>query len=173
MISQINEIISIINSTQLQRELVLVRSVFIFFTIMFFIGVLYFLISSSYIKHHFWYDVIEFFAWQPYGFLNLTKRWNHIKQKLEGKGESDYKVVLLEADDFLNKVLEKKGYKGETLEDKLEKIELVDLPNKEEIEKAHQIRNSVVYDPDFDLDLAKAREAVDNYEKAIKGLGML
>jgi len=170
---QIREVISYISSSELQGELLILKVVFIFFSVVFFAGVMYFLIKSSFIKAHFWYDVIEFFAWQPYGFLKIIKRWKKIKQRIEKKAENEYKLAIIEADDFLNEVLEKKGYKGESFEERIEKVEEIELPNKNEIIKAHQVRDSVVYDPDFKLELEQARDVIDNYEKAIRNLGML
>lgn len=171
--AQLQQTISYITSSELQRELFLLKIVFIFFSVVFLGGIIYFLVTSSYIKAHFWYDVIEFFAWKPYGFLKLINRWKKIKQRIEKGAEPEYKLAIIEADDFLNEILETKGYKGKNFEERIERVEKIDLPGREDIIKAHEVRNSVVYDPDFKLDLEQAREAISKYENAIRSLGML
>jgi len=169
----IQTLISEITSPELQERLFLLRIVFVFFFVFFLITVLYFLAKSSFIQSHFWYDVIEFFAWQPYGFLKIIKRWKKIKERIESKTESEYKLAIIEADDFLNEILENKGYKGESFEERVEKVPKSEIPDKEEAKKIHETRNSVVHDPDFKLDEGRAKEIIDNYEKIIKNLGML
>jgi len=171
--TQMQRAISYITSPELQRQLFPLKVVFIFFSVVFLGGIIYFLLVSSYITSHFWYDVVEFFAWKPYGFLKLINRWKKIKQRIERGGEPEYKLAIIEADDFLNEVLETKGYKGKNFEERIEKVEESDLPSKEDIVKAHEVRNSVVYDPDFKLDLEQAREVISKYENAIRSLGML
>ncbi len=167
------EIISFITSPELQQELFPAKVVFIFFSVLFLVGIVYLLIDSTYLKEHFWYDVVEFLSWKPYGFIKIMKKWNQIRSRIEEGTESEYKLAIIEADDFLNEMLERKGYKGETLEERLDKAEKEQVPNRQEIIKVHEIRNSVVYDPDFKLNLEQARKTIDIYEDAIRNLGML
>jgi hypothetical protein len=46
-------------------------------------------------------DVVEFFSWQPYGQRELSKQWDKIKKRTESKLDSDYKLAVIDADDFL------------------------------------------------------------------------
>ncbi len=170
---QMREIISFISSAELQQKLFPVKVVFLFFTAVFFVAIIYFLVVSSYIKENFWYDIVEFLSWKPYGFIKIMKRWDEIKSRIEEETESEYKLAIIEADDFLNEILEKKGYKGEDFESRIEKVGKDQPLNKKEVRAAHEIRNSVVYDPDFKLDLEKAKKIIGMYERALRDLGML
>ncbi len=165
----IKDFIYFISSSELQHTLLPVKLVFIGFSIFFFIAVIYFLLNSSYLNYHFLEDTVEFFSWQPYGLRQIAKRWQKIMKKTEGGSESDYKLAIIEADDLLYKTLEDKGYRGETFEQLLSNAEKKIMPSPEEILSAHAIRNSIVYDFDYKLDIEVAKGLLRQYEKAIKG----
>lgn len=166
----INELISYIFSPELQEELFLVKIVFIFFSVIFFVVVILFLVNSSYLKYQFWQEVAEFFSWESYGLRKIAKRWKKIEKRIETGSESEYKLAIIEADDFLNEVLEKRNYSGETFEERVSQVEKVQIPNLEEILEVHKTRNSIVYDPDYKLDLDQAKKVLEIYEKAIKNI---
>jgi len=87
--------------------------------------------------------------------------------------ESEYKLAIIEADTVLDDVLEKVGYSGETLEDKIDKVSLVVISNKEEILEAHKVRNTIVYNPNYKVELEEAKKLLEIYKKALIDLGML
>ena len=166
----INEFISYIFSPELQKELFLVKVVFIFFSVIFFVAVILFLVNSSYLKYQSWQEVAEFFSWKSYGLRRIAKRWKKIHRRIETGSESDYKLAIIEADDFLNEILEKRGYPGKTFEERVGQVEKIQLPNLEEVLEVHKTRNSIVYDPDYKLDLDQARKILEIYEQSIKGI---
>ncbi len=164
------DFIYFISSPELQNELFPIKMVFILFTAFFFCAVIYFYINSSYMQHHFLQDTVEFLSWQPYGLRQVNKRWQKIIKKIEGGGESEYKLAIIEADDFLYKTLEDKGFDGENFEELLNSASQKILPSYENILSAHGVRNSIIHDSDYKLDLEMARNILGNYEKAIKNL---
>jgi len=166
----INELISYIFSPELQAELFLVKVVFIFFSVIFFVAVIFLLINSTYLKYQSWQEITEFFSWKAFGLRKITKRWEKIQKRIETGSESEYKLAIIEADDFLNEVLEKRGYPGKTFEERVEQVEKIQLPNSEEVLEVHKTRNSIVYDPDYKLDLDQAKKILEIYEKSIKNI---
>ena len=94
-------------------------------------------------------------------------RWKKIVKKTSSGQEADYKLAIVEADDFFNQVLLEKGFKGESFEELIQAARKVIL-NTEDITAAHNLRNSVVYDPDYKLDSEDAKKVLLDYEDAIK-----
>lgn len=166
----IKEEISFLFTPQLQEKLFPVKVVFIFFSAVFFIGIIYFLIKSSYLKVQFWQDLVEFFGWKSYGFIGIERKWAKIQKRIVIGSESEYKIAIIEADNLLRSNLEKRGYSGKTFKEMIEKVEKEGIFSPQEILKAHQVRNSIVYDPDYELDLEEAKKILKVYKEAILNL---
>ncbi len=167
---KLHEIFSFLSSPELQKALFPAKIVFIFFSLAFFVGIIYFYIKSSYLPTHVFQDLSEFFLWKPYGFGKLTKRWKKIMTRIETGSESEYKLAIIEADDFLNETLRKRGYIGKSFEEQIQKVEKFQLSNKDEILENHKIRNSIVYDPDYKLDLEQAKKTLEVYQRTIQNI---
>jgi reverse gyrase len=103
----------------------------------------------------------------------MLKKWNKIKSRLQGENVSQYKVAILEADLFVDKVLSDMGYKGKNLSERMEKINPIQLHNYEELKNVHQIRNRIIHEADFSLNKKQAEEAVGIYEALLKNLELL
>ncbi len=167
----IKDFIYYISSPQIQDMLFPVKLVFVFFAMFFLAAVIYFMINSSWLQYKFLEDVTEFFSWQSYGMRAISKRWKKIKEKLDTGADAEYKLAIIEADDFLGEMLEERGFLEKSFEESIQKIGKGILPNLEEILSAHEIRNSIVYNPDFKIDAEKAKNILAVYETAINNLG--
>ncbi|MEK7080630.1 MAG: hypothetical protein AAB925_02245 [Patescibacteria group bacterium] len=167
----IKDFIYYISSPDLQDILFPVKLVFVCFAMFFLAAVIYFMLNSSWLQYKFLEDVTEFFSWQPYGLRTITKRWKKIKEKLDTGVEAEYKLAVIEADDFLGEMLEERGFLEENFEDAIKKAGKGMLPNLEEILSSHEIRNSVVYNPDFKISAETAKNILSVYETAIINLG--
>jgi hypothetical protein len=163
----VTELIAVITSPDLQDMLFPVKAVFILFAAFFFCAVIYFYLESSYLKYQFLQDISEFFFWQPYGLRDINRRWKSIIQKTESDLEADYRLAIMEADDFLHETLETRGYEGESFEELVENARRV-IHNDQGILQAHTIRNSLIYDPNYKLDIGNAKRILADYEIAIK-----
>lgn len=168
----IKDFIYYISAPEIQDALFPVKLVFIVFTIFFLIAVIYFFVNSSYLQYKFLEDITEFFSWQSYGSREISKRWNKIKKKMESESESEYKLAVIEADDFLAEVLEDRGYEEKTFEEAVKKAGRLMASDIDEIINAHQVRNSIVYDPSYKLDLEQAKKIMGVYESAINNIGV-
>ncbi len=167
----IRDFIYYISDPQLQDMLFSVKLVFVCFAMFFLAGVIYFMINSSWLQYKFLEDVTEFFSWQSYGLRSITKRWKKIKEKLGTEVEAEYKLAVIEADDFLAEMLEERGFLEENFEEAIKKAGKGMLPNIEEILSAHEVRNSVVYNPDFKVSAEMVKNILSVYETAITNLG--
>jgi len=168
----IQDFIYFITSPSLQDTLFPVKIIFILFTVFFFCAVVYFYLNSSYLKYQFLQDTNEFLTWDTYGLAHVGRRWRKIMQKTESGSVNEYKLAIIEADDLLYQVLEDKGFKGEGFEELLENANKKKIENYGQLLEAHQIRNSIVYDPDYTLDLAETKRLLAIYESGIKSVSI-
>ncbi len=167
----IKDFIYFISSPVIQDHLFGIKLVFYFFTIFFFAGVMYFYFNSSYLQQQFVQDTTEFFSWQPYGLREINKRWSRIIKKTESGDPAEFKLAIIEADDVLYQILEEMDYDGETFDDVLAAASRK-VPNYEDVVYAHAARNSIVYNPDFTIDMEEAKRILAMYESAIKTLSV-
>ncbi len=166
----IADFIAFTSSPELQASLLPVKIAFILFTAFFFVAVIYFYVNSTYLQYQFLQDVEEFFNWQPYGLRTINKRWNKLMKQIQVGDESEYKLAVIEADDFLYQTLEERGYQGETFEELANSADRRMLPNLDEILAAHQLRNTIVYTPEYKLEAEQAKKLLSLYEVAIKNV---
>ena len=164
---RIKEFIYFISNPAIQDALLPAKVVFIFFTIFFFCALMYFYTKSSYIHYHFFQGFGDAMPIQSSSVMATGSRWKKIVKKTSSGQEADYKLAIVEADDFFNQVLLEKGFKGESFEELIQAARKVIL-NTEDITAAHNLRNSVVYDPDYKLDSEDAKKVLLDYEDAIK-----
>jgi hypothetical protein len=141
---------------------------------LFFIGVIIIsLTKGSYIKMSFWTDWVEFLKVKGYQSGKIEKRWALTAQKLESDNPADWKLAIIEAESLLEGVLARMGFGGESFGERLKKIKEEQMPGLNNVIQAHQVRNNIVHDPDYRLDIGEASKALAAYEKALKELDVL
>lgn len=168
----IKDFIYYISSPQIQDMLFPIKLVFIFFTLFFLFYVIYFMINSSWLQYKFLEDANEFFSWQAYGQREMSKQWDKIKKRVESGAESDFKLSIIDADDFLAEVLDNRGYDSDDFVNSIQKAGKLIAPILDDVLKAHEIRNSIVYNPDFKITGAEAKKVLDTYQAAINNIGL-
>jgi len=166
-------IIPFITSPTFSGFLLILKISFIVFALVCLAGIIYFVAKSSWLKYRLVQDLVEFFTYRAYGVRKIVKQWVKIKGRLETGLESEYKLAVIEADSLLDEILKRMGYGGETLGEKLKNITSVILPNLEQIWQAHKIRNNIIHDPDYRLNLDEAKRSIAIYEKALTDLDAL
>ena len=124
-------------------------------------------------QYEFVQDTVEFLSWQSYGLREINKRWQDIIKKTTTGLEAEYKIALIEAEDFLYQILEERGYEGDTFEEMVKNARQKMSLDFKEILLGHTIRNAIVYDPDYRLDNEKARQLLVMYERAIKNMALV
>lgn len=96
------------------------------------------------------------------------EEWNAIKQKLESANPRDYKVAIIEADDFIEKIIVGFKYKGENFGERLENIPEDHLVNVAGIKQAHQVKNRIIHDDNFVLSKEDALGVLSQYEEFLR-----
>lgn len=168
----IKELIYFISDPRIQDMLFPVKLVFACFSTGMFILIIYFMMNSSWLQYKFLEDVTEFFAWQSYGLREVSRRLARIKKRTESGSDADYKLAIIDLDDFLNEVFDYRGYEGKTFEDSVKKAGRLIMPSQDEVIQAHQTRNSIVYNPNFNLSQDQAKKIMTIYESAINSIGL-
>ena len=168
----VKDFIYFISSPAIQDHLFGVKLVFIFFAVFFFCAVIYFYLNSSYLHYKFLQDTTEFLSWEAYGLIEINKRFKKITKRLAQGSENDYKLAIIEADEFLHQTMEKSGYKGETFEELAAVAGKRLLPTAEDMLDAHAVRNAIVYDSGYALDIQKAKKILADYESSIKNVSI-
>ena len=95
----------------------------------------------------------------------LKDRWKKIREKLKNKNEAEYKLAIIEADDLIGDLIEKLGFKGENMGERLDNIPAGQLDNVEDLQTAHQTRNRIIHDDNLQFSKEEAQKTLELYEK--------
>ncbi len=157
-------------SDKLQHDLLLVKILFILFSIFCAVAIAYLLKKTNY--HHLDYleelDILKDF--KDFGATQALKQWKKIKKNFEKDDPVYRKLALLEAEKMLDEILKRMGLGPGTMDERLSKITQDDLPNLADILKARALCQDIAQDPDFQLDKEKAEIAFSAFEKALVSL---
>ncbi len=101
------------------------------------------------------------------------KEWEVIRRKLESANPVDYKVALIEADDFIDEIVKGMGYKGDNFGERLEKIPEEHIVNVAGMQQAHQVRNKIIHDDNFVLSQSDALGVLSQYEEFLRSFQVI
>ena len=150
-----------------------VKIVLIIFSVALLAAIIYFLTNTNYLQFRITQDLFEFFNYRPYGAKKMTKTWRKMLARLDLPQESEHKLAIIEADDLLDGILQRLGYGGGSLKERLAGLTEIILPSIDRVREAHDIRNSIVHDPDYHLTLEQAKKLLEIYEQALRELQAL
>jgi hypothetical protein len=104
----------------------------------------------------------------------MQKRWDKVMDRLKNGNPSQYKVAIIEADAIADEILDGIGYKGANMGEKLEQVGAAHLDDHlEALKGAHEIRNRIVHEIDFDVDERMATAVIGVYENFLKYLDFM
>ncbi len=103
----------------------------------------------------------------------LKEYWQQLGLRLNMQDEAQWKLAVIEADNFFDHVLTLLGYQGESMGERLQKVLPEHLPSINDVWRVHKVRNSLVHDATFRLAYNQARDVYETYEKALKQLKIL
>ena len=92
----------------------------------------------------------------------LRKEWRRIEARLKRNDPNEYKIAILEADQFTDRVLSEIGYPGTNLQDRLDALAQVSFEAVDKAQEAHQARNRIIFDTDWH----------PNHEEAARIIGL-
>jgi hypothetical protein len=93
-----------------------------------------------------------------------STKWDRVMAHMATDNPSEWRLAIIEADIILEEFLNMAGYRGETVSEKLKKVEKSDFETIEAAWEAHKVRNQVAHDgADFILTREKADRAIALY----------
>jgi hypothetical protein len=95
-----------------------------------------------------------------------NRRWSNIQTLINSYNMNDWKQAIIEADTILEEMLEKMGYKGDSIGDKLKQVEKSDFVTLNEAWEAHKVRNRIAHSgSNFTLSKDEAERVIGMYRK--------
>jgi len=83
--------------------------------------------------------------------------------------DSDWRLAIIEADNILDEMVTRIGYKGDNLGEKLKSVEPSDFNTLQEAWEAHKVRNKIAHEGlNFRMDHREAKRVVAQFEKVFK-----
>lgn len=103
-----------------------------------------------------------------------NETWEHIRGKLLSDSPSDWRLAIIEADIYMDRLFDSKGFPGDTIGDKLKKMSEGDLPSLQVAWEAHKVRNRIAHEgASFSLTMPEARRILSYYEIVFRDLGAI
>lgn len=163
----------IITSPELQRQLFVVKIVFLVFCAAFLVMILYLLATTSYLDWVILSDVKNFFFPKFFERRNLFKTWKKIKEGIGKKAEAHWKLSVIEAVRFFDRILDELGYSGEVFEEKLQKLSQDEIATAKALLHIKDTCRDIIRDPDYKLAKSRAKEILDVIEKTLVDLEVI
>ncbi len=140
--------------------------------IFFLIGIVYCVEQLKYIRRRekeiMDLKVVPAFEDVPAGEQIMSKRWESVKTHIATDNPNDWRQAIIDADIILDDILNKMGYKGESVGEKLKKVAKGDFATLDDAWEAHKVRNQIAHEGGFTLDHHEAKAAVDKYKKVFE-----
>lgn len=100
---------------------------------------------------------------------NLARRWESVMRHIESSNQSDWKQAIIEADIILDELLTKMEYRGESVGEKLKRVEKSDFDSLDEAWEAHKMRNQIAHEgSDVSLSQYEAKRIINLYKKVFE-----
>lgn len=101
----------------------------------------------------------------------VNPRWAKVLEHIGSNNPSDWRLAVLEADILLGDVLDKVGYPGATIGDKLKSVNPNSILSLNEAWEAHKVRNSIAHEgSEMSLSKLEAERVIRLFEKVFKEL---
>jgi len=102
------------------------------------------------------------------GDRNLSTRWAKVTALMGSENVNDWKQAILESDMMLDAILNGLGYQGESIGEKLKRVQPGEMKNVQDAWDAHKVRNSIAHDGAFALTHHEANQAIQQYRRVFE-----
>lgn len=143
------------------------RTIFIILCMIFIAGIVYSLMEAYEIRKE--EKKKTGFAVPVVDYGEKRERWEVVINHLNSGSQAEWKLAIMEADNILDDMVEKMGYAGENLGERLRAVEQSDFNTIQSAWEAHKVRNKIAHEgSEFQLSEREARRIVGLYEKVFK-----
>lgn len=115
----------------------------------------------------------NFLLTQAFPKRHLNKSWQKILSRLVKSDEANLRLALIEADNLFDDLLKQMRIPGESMADRLGYVDSSQIPNIDEIWRAHKLRNVLVHNHEYPITRNEMEFGVKAYEKALKELDFI
>jgi len=98
--------------------------------------------------------------------------WLKIEQEVDPGNVPSYQLALLNADKLLDKALQARGVRGQTMGERMKSFNS-QWSNANNIWSAHKIRNKLAHESNFQVNLDTTKRALAVYKQALKDVGAI
>lgn len=99
-------------------------------------------------------------------------RWTYIMQLIESGQESEWRQAIIEADIMLDELLDRLGYQGDSLGEKLRSVNPAHFQTLNNAWEAHRVRNEIAHQGSaYELTERLAHRTIANYEAVFREHG--
>lgn len=99
-------------------------------------------------------------------------QWLGIESQLKRNEASSYHLAVLNADKLLDKALKERGYKGQTMGERMKAAKTV-WSNANNVWGAHKLRNQIAHEHEVHVSYEDARRALAGFKQALKDVGAI
>ena len=101
-----------------------------------------------------------------------NSRWEDVKTHISSDNPNDWRQAIVEADIILEEVVNKAGYVGATLGEKLKSADSSTFKTIQDAWEAHKVRNQIAHEGvDFVLTKKIAQETITRFERVFREFG--
>ncbi|MEK7198119.1 MAG: hypothetical protein AAB648_01490, partial [Patescibacteria group bacterium] len=93
----------------------------------------------------------NFLLTQAFPKRHLNKSWQKILSRLIKSDEANLRLALIEADNLFDDLLKQMRIPGESMADRLRYVDSSQVPNIDEIWRAHKLRNVMVHNHEYPI----------------------
>lgn len=101
------------------------------------------------------------------------KRWEEIAAQLETGGDAEWALAVIEADNLVDDILKRIGLVGETMIERLSRINIAEFPAMQELKEAHHVRNNIAHTPGYKISRQEAQSVMRKYKKVLEDLEVI
>lgn len=100
---------------------------------------------------------------------DVNPKWLRVLSHINSDHASDWRLAILEADIMLDEMLDKMGYPGQTLGEKLKMVERSDFDTLDLAWEAHKMRNNIAHEgADLTMSKAEADKVITMFERVFR-----
>lgn len=99
----------------------------------------------------------------------MAHRWDSATKHINSDNPNDWKQAIIEADIMLDFLLDKLGYRGESIGEKLKRVSTGDMQSLNDAWEAHKVRNQIAHEgSSFNLTHHDAKNVISKYRKVFE-----
>ena len=103
----------------------------------------------------------------------MAKRWLAIKELMKQDSPNAWRAAVIGADSMLDEIVKKLGYKGATLEERLQNVNAYKSPSIEDARRAHEISRFLEQDSSYPLTYGVAEKTIGIYGNILRETGII